>query len=615
MCSIVGYIGNKPCKPFIYEGLQRLEYRGYDSAGIAVLGSQDNRIRYAKASGCLDRLNQKIQSDSAVLEGRVGIGHTRWATHGKAAEENAHPHFDCTKSIALVHNGIIENYHTLKKQLAQVGHVFYSQTDTEVIAHLFESLLTAHQTYKAAIVDLVKQLEGAYAFLALVQEHPDSVVVVRKRSPLCIGIGDGQMFLASDPLAFSGKTNKVFFLPDESFALVKCDAIELYDFDGNPLPVKPQELTAQWIASLKQGHDHYMLKEIHEQPHAITRSLDFYRSISASVWDHLGIDAQYIKSLQSISIIGCGTSWHAARIAQFFFESICKIPTRIFLASEFRYMPFFGQPNDLCIAVSQSGETADTLEALRMIKDLMPTVALTNVASSTMVREAGGFLLTQAGPEVSVASTKAFSTQLTAFYWLANRIALERGLINEEQMERAYEDVIVAAQVLENSIENYSIAITDQLACEYAKYEKFIFLGRHISYPFALEAALKLKEITYRFAQSYPAGELKHGPLALVDKQTPVVIFSHLDPVIYQKLLANVQEVRARSGHVVAFLFEGQDELAALAHTTFVLPRVNHLLTPLAMTGLMQFWVYQIARELGCPIDQPRNLAKSVTVE
>jgi glucosamine--fructose-6-phosphate aminotransferase (isomerizing) len=334
------------------------------------------------------------------------------------------------------------------------------------------------------------------------------------------------------------------------------------------------------------------------------------------LWDHIGLSKDQIKNLHALSLIGCGTSWHAARIGQFFFEQICMMPTKVLLASEFRYMSFFSESKNVYIAISQSGETADTLEALRMINSMnLPTVALTNVSSSTMVREAGGFLLTQAGQEVAVASTKAFSTQVAALFWLAHRLALEKGIITQQQMEQAEEDLLVAAEVLENCIENYKIEIMQTLGRKYAQYKKSIFLGRHISYPFALEASLKLKEVAYVFAQCYPAGELKHGPLALVDKDTRIFLFSHRDPLIYQKLLSNAQEVKARNGHLIVFAFEGQTELHALADLLFVIPNVNPLLGPLAMTGLMQFFVYHIALELGCAIDKPRNLAKSVTVE
>lgn len=614
MCGIVGYIGKNYSRAFVLEGLSRLEYRGYDSAGYTCLTSNDHRFLYTRSTGRLSNLVRQLNQHP--IDGHVGMGHTRWSTHGIASEENAHPQFDCEKRIAIVHNGIVENHHELRKKLQAAGHIFHSQTDTETVAHLLELLLASHQTFKAALLDLVSQIEGAYAFSILLQDFPDLMVVVRKRSPLCIGIGDNEMFVASDPMAFAGKTKKVLFLPDESFALVKKDAIELYNFSGKALSLTMQEVTVNWDDYEKKGHEHYMLKEIYDQKNAIYSTVAFLRSMSNRIWDHLGFTKQQIKNLDHLTLIACGTSWHAARIAQFYFEQICQIPTRVHLSSEFRYMSFFPEKNAAYIFISQSGETADTLEAMRLVNSLdLPTIALTNVPSSTMVREADGFLLTQAGQEIAVASTKAFSTQIAALYWLAHRMALEKSIINEHKMETAQEDLLVAAEVLENSIENYKHEIVNKLAKFYSQYKKAIFLGRHISYPFALEASLKLKEISYIFAQCYPAGELKHGPLALVDPQTPVFIFSHEDPLIYQKLVSNAQEVKARQGHLVIFALEGQTELIALADKAFILPRVKSLLTPLAMTGLMQFLVYQIAKELDRAIDKPRNLAKSVTVE
>ncbi|MCX5925130.1 MAG: glutamine--fructose-6-phosphate transaminase (isomerizing) [Candidatus Dependentiae bacterium] len=621
MCSVVGYIGKNKSKAFVLEGLSRLEYRGYDSVGFACLSQENNTIVSAKAVGGLDNLTHMFTM--AHIDGFLGIGHSRWATHGQPSESNAHPHFDCQKTVAIVHNGIIENYLSLKKDLELLGHVFYSDTDTEVIAHVFEALLVAtsdmenkHKTLAQVVVSLVSRLTGAYAFMALVQGYPDTLILVRQRPPLCVGIGDNEMFVASDAFAFAGKTDKVFFLPEESFAFVKKNEIQLYDFAGNALPVHMQALDLSWQDSQKNEHEHFMLKEIYEQKAVIHKTIDSLQALHDTIWDYMGITAQQIRTLDHISFIGCGTSWHAARLAQFFFEQVCKMNSSVHLASEFRYMTFFPTQHKIHLAISQSGETADTLEALRVINaHTMPTVALTNVASSTIVREAGGFLLTQAGREIAVASTKAFSTQLAALYWLAHRIALEKGLIAQADMVQACADVIYAAQVLEASIEKYKHEISAYHARKYATYSKAIFLGRNSSYPFAMEAALKLKEIAYIFAQCYPAGELKHGPLALIDEHTPVFIFSHQDSLIYHKLLSNAQEVKARNGHVVAFVFEGQDEMCALADLYFVVPNVAPLLGQLAMTGLMQFFMYAIAKELGCPIDKPRNLAKSVTVE
>lgn len=614
MCSVVGYVGKRMSRNLVIEGLRRLEYRGYDSAGFSCLCPQDSRLLYVKAVGRLENLEEKLRKEP--IDGHIGIGHTRWSTHGSVTELNAHPHFDCNKTISVVHNGIIENCYELRRQLEEAGHVFFSDTDTEVIAHQLEVLIVSHATLKKAIIDLVNTLEGAYAFLVLMEENPDTMVVVRKRSPLCLGIGDGELFAASDPLAFAGNVSRVFYLPDESFAIVKANQIELYDFSGHALPIKSQDLAIDWATQERKGHDHFMLKEIYEQKEVIHATVKFLRQINADVWEYMGITQDQAKSLESIHLIGCGTSCNAGSIGKFFFEFITGIPTHVHLASEFRYMPFFPEKNTVYIAVSQSGETADTLEAMRMVQARnMPTVALTNVASSTMVREAGGFLLTQAGYEVAVVSTKVFSAQLTALYWLAHRLALEKGMIGQSQMHLAEEDLLVVAQVLESCMENYRFDISQGLAKEFAQYRNFIFLGRHESYPFAKEAALKLKETTYCYALCYSAGELKHGPLALIDSQSQVFVFSSQDQLIYQKLLGNVQEVKARGGQIIAFAFEHQRELISLADKVFIIPAVKPLLGPIAMAGLMQLLVYQMAKELGRPIDKPRNLAKSVTVE
>lgn len=612
MCSVVGYIGNNMCRNVVLQGLERLEYRGYDSAGFACLNPIDKRLRYHKTVGKLDELIIKLSEDP--IDGHIGIGHTRWATHGITTFDNAHPHFDCTKSLSIVHNGIIENHHELRQSLIENGHIFASATDTEIIAHMFEDAFKVHKNPKAALTWVVSKLEGAYACILLSQQYPDQLMLVRKGSPLCIGLGDDEMYIASDLIAFAGKTNKVLFLPDATFALVKKNALELYDFQGRPAEINIQKVDVAWKDDGKQGYDHFMLKEIYEQKRATHETLHFCQTVS--LVDQLGISAAQIQDLGALHFIACGTSWHAGLLGQFFFEEIVKIPIKVSLASEFRYRPFFPEKNCLYIAISQSGETADTLESIMLVNNYnVPTVALTNVASSSLVRDTGGFLLTHAGQEIAVASTKAFTTQVTVLFWLAHTIAYKKKLISAQQLEHANEELLVATNILENGIENYRIDIEKKHAPYYAKFKRFIFLGRDITYPLALEAALKLKEISYIFAQAYPAGELKHGPIALIDSETPVVIFSHLDPLLYQKLVSNAQEVKARKGHVIAFAFEGQHELIALADLVFTFPRVHPLLGPLAMTGLMQFFAYQIAKELGCPIDKPRNLAKSVTVE
>lgn len=615
MCTVVGYIGRSFCSAFIFEGLARLEYRGYDSAGFACIDPINQKLLYSKASGQLANLTECLKKNP--IDGFSGIGHTRWSTHGELSVDNAHPHFDCSKTISVVHNGIIENYSDLKAQLEKSGHIFYSATDTEVVSHLFEPFLQSAVITPSDVCSVVQLLEGTYAFIVMLQAFPDQLIVVRKKSPLCIGLGNGEMFIASDVVAFAGKTDKVFFLPDESFAIVSKDAIYAYDFAGNALAVDTQAVSVAFERADKNGFEHFTLKEIYEQKHAIGRTVELLRKSDSFLWDQLGLTVETVCAAQKVCFVACGTSSHAARIAQYFFELIAKLPATVYLASEFRYMPFFPDKNTLYIIISQSGETADALEALRLINvHGLSTIALTNVATSTIVREAGGFLLTSAGPEIAVASTKAFSTQLAALYWLVHRIALEKKLIERGDLFQAEENLLATANVLESTLERYKYEIECTSAPRYAQYDKALFLGRHISYPLAMEGALKLKELAYIFAESYPAGELKHGPLALVDNAMPVYVFSHQDPLIYQKLVSNAHEVKARGGRVIAFAYAGQHELCSLAETSFIIMHdVPALLGPLAMIGLMQYFVYAIAKERGCPIDKPRNLAKSVTVE
>jgi len=614
MCSVIGYVGKRLSSLLVLEGLKRLEYRGYDSAGFACIQRRDSSLAVVKSVGQIHLLEQLVNSKG--FDGHIGVGHTRWATHGQATESNAHPHIDCTQRIAVVHNGVIENFQELKISLQQEGHVFTSDTDTEVIAHLFEKSVVNAQDPQKAFSALVAQLHGAYAFVVVALDYPDTLFIARKGSPLCIGIGKDEMFVASDPLAFAQEVKTVAFVPENTCGTVIRGGYILYNQEGQQITVTPTLLDMQWIAAEKGEHEHFMLKEIYEQKQAIAKSVHFYQSLSLRVEETLGISKDFLQGIERVYFVACGTSWHAGRIAEFFFEEITGIPATALLASEMRYRTFFPTKNALYIAISQSGETADVLEAIRLInKHELPTIALTNVASSSLVRECKGYWLTQAGPEIAVASTKAFSTQLTALYWLAHYSALAKGHINAQQMAKAEQELLKAADLLEVTLERYKLEMLTEDGPMYSAFTKYIFVGRHISYPFALEAALKLKEISYIFAQAYPAGELKHGPLALVEKTVPVVVFSHDDPVIYQKLLTNVQEIKARNGHVVAFALEGQFELMASADRSFVVPRVTPLLTPLVMAGLMQFFCYAIAYACGRAIDKPRNLAKSVTVE
>jgi len=614
MCGVVGYVGNRQSCTCVLEGLSRLEYRGYDSAGYACLDGPSGRIVAVKSVGGIDNLLAKLAE--APINGYVGIGHTRWATHGVSTELNAHPHFNADRSISVVHNGIIENYVKLKKHLRQCGHVFYSDTDSEVIAHVLEFSLTQEQTLVRAIAHAVKQLEGAYACAVLLQQFPETLVVIRKRSPLCIGLGYNEMFVASDIAAFADKTKRAIFLPEESFALVNKSGVELYDFSGCLIQPRIQEIDPSWAQVSKDGYEHFMLKEIYEQQRVIHDTVSACRALGPKLCEQVTCAAGTAKDVERLVFCACGTSAHAAMISSHFFETIAGIQTSVEFASEFRYRTLFPDPKAVLCALSQSGETADTLEALRLAsQNGLSTLAITNVASSSMTREAQGSLLTYAQREIAVASTKSFTAQIALLYCLAHQIAFAKGLIDAERVRAAEDELLLCAEVLEDVMVLYRQELVTQHIPKYAAFQKFIFLGRHISFPFAREAALKLKEIAYAFVDCYPAGELKHGPIALIDPEVPVFIFSLLDDAIYPKLISNAQEIKSRSGHLVVFAFEGQDQLIELADTAFIIPRVAPLLAPLAMTGLMQLFVYHMGKQLGCAIDKPRHLAKSVTVE
>jgi glucosamine--fructose-6-phosphate aminotransferase (isomerizing) len=608
-CSIFGYIGNRICNNIIFEGLEKLEYRGYDSAGIAFLNQSLKSIEIIKSQGKLTNLENKLLSINTNYY--CGIGHTRWATHGEANYENAHPHFDNYKNIAVVHNGIIENHFELKDILKAKNIKFVSDTDTEVIPHLF-SLEDNSSKLNQKIINVISKLHGSFAFLSLMQDE-NLLIAARQGSPLCIGLGNDENFVASDCIAFSKYTNKIIYLPEKTFALISKDLVKIFDFAGNLLNLDVKEVNVNNNTFDLTGYKHYMIKEIYEQPLAIKSCIDGLISDSKLLdSSELGID---LKNIKSINLIGCGSSCNAARIAQFYFERIAKIPTKVHLASEFRYMEFFPEKDSLYIAISQSGETADTLEAVKMIKKFnLTTLAITNFFASSLARECNAYLLTRAGPEISVAATKSFSTQVSLLYYLANFIAFNKSLITHNEFIKSVDDLYQTSDYLGISLEVNAKNIKSY-AKKYYHNDKFIILGRHITYPFAMEAALKLKEISYIFTDSYAAGELKHGSIALVDEKTPVIIFSSLDTQIYQKILSNAQEVKARKGKIISFVFESQKELIEISDDAIVFPECEPLLVPILMTGVMQKLFYNIALNRGCEIDKPRNLAKSVTVE
>lgn len=619
-CGLVGYVGPLLCKEFVLDGLAHLEYRGYDSAGFCCLDPSRDSFTIIKSEGKLSKLKEKAAN--IPYDGCTGMGHTRWATHGPASVQNAHPHTDCHNTVAVAHNGIIENYSSLRNTLIRQGHAFRSDTDTEVVAHLFRTLLNeqtatdAKTILKQATQALVHQLEGSFSLIIMLQDYPDIMIAVRCNSPLTIGMGEGEKYIASDVIAYVDKVTDVLFVPNKSYAIITQDTVALYDFSGDPLKCEITTVPFEATTYTKMGNEHYMLKEIYEQPHIIQQQIRTYQELGDTIFEQFGISKQEARALQSLHILGCGSSWHAGLIGEFFFASITGIPTHVHLSSEFRYKPLFAEDNTLYVAISQSGETADTLESVRLAKQYsFPVATITNVSSSSMVRETDGYIETMAGPEISVASTKAFTTSVVALYWLAHMIAKEKGLITQAELDQAAQNLLRASSVLAQSIEMYQEQIQNSLAPICSASSCIMCLGRHNSYPLALEGALKLKEITYISTHGGAAGELKHGTLALIDQATPVIILSHLDPTLYKKTVSNAQEVKARKGTLIAIAFENQDELIKLADQAIILPRTDPLLAPLAMCGILQCLAYEIAKQLGRDIDKPRNLAKSVTVE
>jgi glutamine---fructose-6-phosphate transaminase (isomerizing) len=614
MCGSVGYIGKKTNSEFLLDGLSRLEYRGYDSAGIACLGSK-NSIECVKTSGRVSVLAELLEKKP--LHGVAGIGHTRWATHGIVDDLNAHPQMDEKDSLAIVHNGIFENFQEIKHELTAEGVAFKSETDTEVAANLLAKMLKKFGNIKEALIAFISRVSGSYSVVCLSEKFPDRLIIIRKSSPLVIGVGKNEMFVSSDAIAFHGKTDQVSFVPDNSFGFLFENKIEIYNFSGKKIEAKIETLKFKFDPASRGTFDHFMLKEIYEQPLAIERTIALLRERDKKgFWKASGIDSKIIKNLESLDIVAAGTSWHAGLISRFFFEEICNIPVYVGIASEYRFEPSIYKKNNTVLFISQSGETADTLEALRMVKSKNEFVlGITNVETSTIVREADAVFLTDAGPEIAVASTKAFTAQVATLYFLANRIGVEKGLISREQFEHRLEHLHNTSRIMQLAIDKYEKEIKETIAKSLSLHKGFIFLGRNICYPLAREAALKLKEISYVFAEGHAAGELKHGALAIIEKDFPVILFSILNEALYRKLISNAMEVKARGAELIVFAFKGQDELINIADKVFIFPEVEPMLVPLAMTGLMQFLVYSISVEKGCPVDKPRNLAKSVTVE
>ncbi len=623
MCGIVGYVGKKRVVPVIVDGLRRLEYRGYDSAGIAVAGNGEG-LQVRRAEGKLRNLEEVIRLKP--LDGTYGIGHTRWATHGRPTEENAHPHRDCTGRVVVVHNGIIENYLALKRRLADEGHRFCTETDTEVIAHLVEKHLWpadgVRPSLEEAVRKTVKELSGVYALAVISEDERDTIVAARNGPPAVIGLGNDEYFVASDVPAILYHTRDLFFLADGDLAVITPNGVQLTDFDGRPIVRQVQHVTWDPILAEKGGFKHFMLKEIYEQPRAVRdTTLGRVSLDSGKVFlDEMDISEQEFAVIQKINIAACGTSWHAALAGKFMLERLARLPVEVDYASEYRYRDPITGPEALTVLITQSGETADTIAAQREARAKgSKTLAICNVVGSMVTREANGTIYTHAGPEIGVASTKAFTAQLAALFLLSLYLAERRGVLSPEQARRYIAELGKVPGQLEAVLANDED--TEDLAKEYYRARDFLFLGRGIHYPIALEGALKLKEISYIHAEGYPAGEMKHGPNALIDEDLPVVILATCDRedpgsvVRYEKTLSNLKEVKARSGTVIAIATEGDEEIREAADHTLFLPKAPELLSPILEVVPLQLLAYHIAVRRGCDVDQPRNLAKSVTVE
>jgi len=624
MCGIVGYVGKKRVVPVIVDGLRRLEYRGYDSAGIAVAGNGDG-LQVRRAEGKLRNLEEVIRLKP--LDGTYGIGHTRWATHGRPTEENAHPHRDCTGHVVVVHNGIIENYLQLKRKLIEEGHKFTTETDTEVIAHLVEKNLKPHNgsgrpSLEEAVRKTVKELHGVYALAVISVDERDKIVAARNGPPAVIGLGKDEYFVASDVPAILYHTRDLFFLADGDLAVITPQGVQLSDFDGNPIVRQVQHVTWDPIMAEKGGFKHFMLKEIYEQPRAVRdTTLGRVSLDSGKIFlEEMEITEGEFAKLAKVNVAACGTSWHAAQAGKFMIERLARVPVEVDYASEWRYRDPIVCPTDLTMLITQSGETADTIAAQREARAKgSKTIAICNVVGSMVTREANGTIYTHAGPEIGVASTKAFTAQLTALFLFSLYLANIRNSITHDEARMYIGELNKIPGKLESVLAKEEEA--EDLAKEYHRAQDFLFLGRGIHYPIALEGALKLKEISYIHAEGYPAGEMKHGPNALIDEDLPVVILATCDPkdpgsqMRYEKTLSNLKEVKARSGRVIAVATEGDDEIREAADHVIYVPPAPELLSPILEIVPLQLLAYHIAVRRGCDVDQPRNLAKSVTVE
>ena len=611
MCGIVGYIGERPAQEILLTGLKRLEYRGYDSSGIAVILPGKNTPSVRKSPGKIKALDKLLKSKP--LAGSVGIAHTRWATHGAPTQNNAHPHTDCENEIALVHNGIIENYEPLKAQLLKEGHVFRSQTDTEVIVHLIEKFYK-NIPLEEAVRKALKLVTGSFAIAVIAKQEPDKLVGARSGSPLIIGIGKGENFLASDAPAILEHTKDIIFLDENEVAVLSKNSCKITDLNGRLVTRETRRINWDIEQAQKQGYKHFMLKEINEQPKIVEGLLDLrIQKDSRIIFQEQDIQLEKLKSIKSIFIVACGTAYHAGLAGKYALESLCRIPTYIDVSSEFRYRDLLIDKDTLVLAISQSGETADTLAGAREAKKLGASViSICNVLGSTLTRESDGVMYTYAGPEIGVASTKAYTAQLAAVYLFAFYLAEVRDIIPQNKINKLLEELRgIPKKQREILKEQDAIA---RLSRRHSHFGSFLYLGRNINYPSALEGALKLKEISYIPAEGYAAGEMKHGPIALIDEYRAVVCIAPASKV-YEKMISNIQEIRSRCGKIIAIATEGDANIKELTAEVIYIPKCEELFSPLLVVLPLQLLAYHIAVKRGCDVDQPRNLAKSVTVE
>jgi glucosamine--fructose-6-phosphate aminotransferase (isomerizing) len=609
MCGIIGYIGSKETVPILLDGLKKLEYRGYDSAGIAVL--KDNKIHIKKCKGKIIKLENLLEKDAP--KGNIGLGHTRWATHGKPNNLNAHPHNGCNSEVVVVHNGIIENYMPIRERLISEGHNFVSETDTEVLPHLIESNYQNDLTL--AVKESIKEIEGSYAIGVISTRDPGKVVALRCGSPLIIGIGEGEMFLASDIPTLLSYTNKVIFLEEREIATITKDGVEIINSEGKVL--QKEIVNIEWDEEMteKSGYKHFMLKEIFQETMVIRNNLEGRINLSTKAveLDNLSIPLDRIKGIERIFILACGSSYYTALVGKYIFEELTGIPVEVDYGSEFRYRKILLGKKDLTILISQSGETADTVAALRACREAGAYIlALTNVRGSTISREADSVMYIKAGPEIGVATTKAFVGQLMCLYILSLYFTQVRGTLDSSEIKKIISELMKIPQMVEIILLKEPEIV--KLSEEFLNYHNFLYLGRGINYPISLEGALKLKEISYIHAEGCAAGEMKHGPIALLDKTFPTVVIAPRDRV-YTKLINNIKEVKARDTLVLAIATEGDKEIVDIIDKVFYIPKTLDILYPILSVIPLQLFAYHIADRLGCDVDKPRNLAKSVTVE